>query len=101
MAFYGAVRLLAAWCEVPNGFQIFRIELMSEFVVLEATFESMADQTAHDFFKQDGAKAQANMNRRELDQQYPRRPSPKPALGTEGRVNITVSWTARSVRRNV
>jgi hypothetical protein len=57
---------------------------MFEFAVPEATLESMADQTAHDFLKQDRAKAQATMNRRELDQQYPRRPSPKPALGTEG-----------------
>jgi predicted DNA-binding transcriptional regulator YafY len=59
MAFYGPVWLLAAWCEVRNGFRVFRIDRMSDFTVLEMTFEAKPGQTARDFLKQDAARKAA------------------------------------------
>jgi len=53
MAFYGPVWLLAAWCEVRDGFRVFRIDRMSGFAVLDATFKATPGQTAHDFLKHD------------------------------------------------
>ncbi len=56
MAFYGPVWLLAAWCEIRDGFRIFRIDRMSAFVVLDTIFEMTPGQTAQDFLKQDAAR---------------------------------------------
>jgi predicted DNA-binding transcriptional regulator YafY len=49
MAFYGPIWLLAAWCEVRDDFRVFRIDRMSAFAVLDATFEATPGQTAQDF----------------------------------------------------
>jgi predicted DNA-binding transcriptional regulator YafY len=56
MAFYGPVWLLAAWCEVRDGFRVFRIDRMSGFTVLDTKFEAKRRQTARDFLKQDAAR---------------------------------------------
>jgi predicted DNA-binding transcriptional regulator YafY len=56
MAFYGPVWLLAAWCELRNGFRSFRIDRMSAFVALEERFDATPGQTARDFLKQDRAR---------------------------------------------
>ncbi|KJC61835.1 DeoR faimly transcriptional regulator [Bradyrhizobium sp. LTSPM299] len=53
MAFYGPVWLLAAWCELRNGFRVFRVDRMSDFVPLETRFEAEPGKTAEDFLKQD------------------------------------------------
>lgn len=54
MAFYGPVWLLAAWCESRAGFRVFRIDRMSDFLVLETTFEREPGRTAEDFLKRCG-----------------------------------------------
>ncbi|MDF1793300.1 MAG: YafY family protein [Thalassobaculaceae bacterium] len=56
MAFYGPVWLLAAWCELRDGFRVFRIDRMSAFAPLEETFEPLPGQTAQDFLIQDAAR---------------------------------------------
>lgn len=56
MAFYGPVWLLAAWCELREGFRVFRIDRMSAFTTLEEKFEPKSGQTAQDFLKQDTAR---------------------------------------------
>lgn len=56
MAFYGPVWLLAAWCEIRDGFRVFRIDRMSAFTVLETIFEAAPGQTAQDFLKQDAVR---------------------------------------------
>src|SRR5882757_9078658 len=52
MAFYGPVWLLAAWCELRNGFRSFRLDRMSAFAALEERFEAMPGRTAQDFLRQ-------------------------------------------------
>jgi predicted DNA-binding transcriptional regulator YafY len=49
MAFYGPVWLLAAWCEIRNGFRAFRIDRMSAFPALENKFDAEPGRTAQDF----------------------------------------------------
>ena len=61
MAFYGPVWLLAAWCEARDDFRVFRIDRMSDFIVLETTFEATPGQTAQDFLKQDAARKAASL----------------------------------------
>jgi predicted DNA-binding transcriptional regulator YafY len=56
MAFYGPVWLLAAWCELRDGFRVFRIDRMSAFAVLDTTFDAEPGKTAQDFLRQDGDK---------------------------------------------
>jgi len=56
MAFYGPVWLLAAWCEIREGFRVFRIDRMSDFAPLETTFDAEPGRTAQDFLKQDAAR---------------------------------------------
>jgi predicted DNA-binding transcriptional regulator YafY len=56
MAFYGPVWLLAAWCELRNGFRVFRIDRMSAFVTLDEKFEPQPGETARDFLQQDAAR---------------------------------------------
>ncbi|KDP84676.1 hypothetical protein CF70_018170 [Cupriavidus sp. SK-3] len=56
MAFYGPVWLLAAWCEMRDGFRVFRLDRMTELSVLDATFEDTPGRTAEDFLKQDAAR---------------------------------------------
>jgi predicted DNA-binding transcriptional regulator YafY len=48
MAFYGPVWLLAAWCEIRNGFRVFRIDRMSAFPALEKKFDAEPGKTAQD-----------------------------------------------------
>ena len=57
MAFYGPVWLLAAWCELRNGFRVFRLDRMSNFSTQEATFAAEPGRTARDFLKHDGKKS--------------------------------------------
>jgi predicted DNA-binding transcriptional regulator YafY len=59
MAFYGPVWLLAAWCELRNGFRVFRIDRMSAFSALETKFDAEKGKTAGDFLKQDAEKKPA------------------------------------------
>ncbi|OKO76615.1 YafY family protein [Bradyrhizobium sp. AS23.2] len=59
MAFYGPVWLLAAWCELRNGFRVFRMDRMSAFSALEARFDAEPGKTAQDFLKQDTEKKRA------------------------------------------
>ena len=56
MAFYGPVWLLAAWCELREGFRVFRIDRMSAFASLETKFDAEPGRTARDFLKQDAAR---------------------------------------------
>jgi predicted DNA-binding transcriptional regulator YafY len=56
MAFYGPVWLLAAWCELRQGFRVFRIDRMSAVTPLDTKFEAVPGQTAQDFLKQDAAR---------------------------------------------
>jgi predicted DNA-binding transcriptional regulator YafY len=56
MAFYGPVWLLAAWCELRNGFRVFRIDRMSAFSALETKFDTEPGKSAQDFLKQDAEK---------------------------------------------
>jgi predicted DNA-binding transcriptional regulator YafY len=58
MAFYGPVWLLAAWCELRNGFRVFRIDRMSAFSALETKFDTEPGKTAQDFLKQDAERKQ-------------------------------------------
>ncbi len=59
MAFYGPVWLLAAWCEIRDGFRVFRIDRMSDFTVLDTKFEAIPGQTGQDFLRQDSARTRA------------------------------------------
>ena len=52
MAFYGPVWLLAAWCELREGFRVFRLDRMSALKTLDEEFQPKPGQTAHDFLKQ-------------------------------------------------
>ena len=61
MAFYGPVWLLAAWCEIRNGFRVFRIDRMSAFSALENKFDAEPGKTAQDFLKQDAEKKQTTL----------------------------------------
>lgn len=65
MAFYGPVWLLAAWCELRNGFRVFRIDRMSDFAALDEKFEPKTGETAQDFLKQDIARNKASSEPRE------------------------------------
>jgi len=65
MAFYGPVWLLAAWCEMRDGFRVFRLDRMAEFLVLDAKFEDTPGQTAEDFLKQDATRKRARGSRSE------------------------------------
>ena len=56
MAFYGPVWLLAAWCELREGFRVFRLDRMSALAPLDTTFDAIPGQTAEDFLKQDAAR---------------------------------------------
>jgi predicted DNA-binding transcriptional regulator YafY len=62
MAFYGPVWLLSAWCELRNGFRVFRLDRMSAFEPLDEIFEPAPGQTAQDFLRQDGARAGARIS---------------------------------------
>jgi predicted DNA-binding transcriptional regulator YafY len=59
MAFYGPVWLLAAWCELRNGFRVFRLDRMSGFAVLDTKFDLEPGRTAADFLEQDEARKRA------------------------------------------
>ena len=61
MAFYGPVWLLAGWCELRNGFRVFRIDRMSEFSTLETRFDAEPGRTAEDFLRQDTEKKQSTL----------------------------------------
>jgi predicted DNA-binding transcriptional regulator YafY len=56
MAFYGPVWLLAAWCELREGFRVFRLDRMSGFATLETKFDAEPGRTAQDFLKQDAPR---------------------------------------------
>lgn len=56
MAFYGPVWLLAAWCELRDGFRVFRLDRMSEMSVLDESFAAEPGKTASDFLKQDASR---------------------------------------------
>lgn len=56
MAFYGPVWLLAGWCEVRNGFRVFRLDRMSALTVLNERFRAEPGKTAFDFLKQDAER---------------------------------------------
>ncbi len=56
MAYFGPVWLLAAWCEMRDGFRSFRIDRMREFAVLESSFAAEPGRTAEDFLRQDGTR---------------------------------------------
>jgi len=51
MAFYGPVWLLAAWCESRDDFRVFRVDRMSNFMVLGTTFGRERGRTAEDFLE--------------------------------------------------
>jgi predicted DNA-binding transcriptional regulator YafY len=53
MAFYGPVWLLAAWCELRNGFRVFRVDRMSSLLPLETKFDAEPGKTAEDFLRKD------------------------------------------------
>ena len=59
-AFYGTYWYLAAWCEDRNGFRVFRLDRMSNLMVLDTRFEREPGRTAEDFLEQDTAQRQAN-----------------------------------------
>jgi predicted DNA-binding transcriptional regulator YafY len=61
MAFYGPVWLLAAWCDLRNGFGVFRIDRMSAFSALETKFDAERGKTAQDFRKQDAENKQTTL----------------------------------------
>jgi predicted DNA-binding transcriptional regulator YafY len=61
MAFYGPVWLLAAWCELRNGFRVFRIDRISALSALETKFDAEPGKTAQDFLKQDAEKKQTTL----------------------------------------
>jgi predicted DNA-binding transcriptional regulator YafY len=61
VAFCGPVWLLAAWCEMRDGFRVFRIDRMSSLVVLDAGFQPEPGQTAMDFLRQDAARKAASI----------------------------------------
>jgi predicted DNA-binding transcriptional regulator YafY len=56
MAFYGPVWLLAAWCELRDGFRVFRVDRMSACVALDTKFDDEPGKTALDFLQQDAAR---------------------------------------------
>jgi predicted DNA-binding transcriptional regulator YafY len=56
LAFYGPVWLLAAWCELRNAFRVFRLDRMSELVVLNESFRAERGKTVLDFLKQDAER---------------------------------------------
>ena len=60
MAFYGPVWLLAAWCELRKGFRVFRLDRMSDLVILHERFTAEPVKTAHDFLEQDGTRKRQN-----------------------------------------
>jgi predicted DNA-binding transcriptional regulator YafY len=55
-AFYGTNWYLAAWCEDRNGFRVFRLDRISNLIVLDTTFEREPGRTAEDFLEQDTAQ---------------------------------------------
>jgi predicted DNA-binding transcriptional regulator YafY len=61
MAFYGPVRLLAAWCELRNSFRVFRLDRITEFTTLEEAFEPEPGRTAEDFLKHDAKQKRARL----------------------------------------
>ena len=63
MAFYGPVWLLAAWCEVREGFRVFRLDRMADFGVLDVNFAAEPGKTAMDFLKQDDAGKEGSGSR--------------------------------------
>jgi predicted DNA-binding transcriptional regulator YafY len=60
MAFYGPVWLLAAWCELRNGFRVFRLDRISAFTSLEEGFAAEPGRTAEDFLEFDAQRKLAN-----------------------------------------
>jgi predicted DNA-binding transcriptional regulator YafY len=56
MAFSGTVWVLAGWCESRDGFRVFRIDRMSNFIVTDTAFDREKGRTAEDFLKQDAAR---------------------------------------------
>lgn len=54
MAFFGPVWLLAGWCETRGAFRTFRLDRMSQLIVLEERYRAEVGKTAFDFLKHDG-----------------------------------------------
>ncbi len=52
LAFYGPVWILAAWCELRDGFRAFRLDRMAELDILEDRFRDEPGKTLHDYLKQ-------------------------------------------------
>jgi predicted DNA-binding transcriptional regulator YafY len=51
LAFFGPVWLLAAWCELREDFRAFRLDRISELVVLEERFRPERGKTLQDFLR--------------------------------------------------
>ncbi len=56
MAFFGPVWLLAAWCEQRQDFRSFRLDRITELMVLDERFRAEPGKTAFDFLKQDAQR---------------------------------------------
>ena len=52
----GVFALFFAWCESRDGFRVFRLDRMSDFASLDATFAAEPGKTAQDFLKQDAER---------------------------------------------
>lgn len=49
VAFFGPVWILAAWCEWREGFRSFRLDRMSDLVILDDKFQPEPDRTIEEF----------------------------------------------------
>lgn len=53
MAFYGTNWMIAAWCEKRDGFRVFRLDRMTDLVIMDDRFQAELGKTAEDFLEQD------------------------------------------------
>ena len=47
----GTTRIIAAWCELRDGFRGFRLDRMQKLELTDQTFEDAPGQTLDDFFE--------------------------------------------------
>ena len=57
--FYGPVWLLAGWCELRQGFRMFRVDRMADAIFLDTTFEPTPGRTLEDFGRYEARHEQA------------------------------------------
>ena len=65
LAYFGPVWMLAAWCELRDGFRTFRLDRIEGFRLEEEQFRDEPGKTLHDFLKRPQAWTRT---RRPLDQ---------------------------------